>query len=62
MKCPFRTIMTKTNEFTNNINPKFIRIKSITEDVDFKDCLESECPYYRWTNKINGGCYTCMRT
>lgn len=61
MKCPFRTIVTKTNIFTNEINPKYKRIQSITEDIEFKDCLERECPFYQWNNSSYGGNYTCTR-
>lgn len=40
MKCPFRTIVTKTNKFTDELNPQLKRIKAIKEDTEFKDCLE----------------------
>ena len=58
MKCPFRTITTKTNYFTNN-DLQYRRIQSITEDVEFKDCLEHECPFYQWSNSVYDN--TCTR-
>lgn len=61
MKCPFRTIVTKTNKFTDELNPQLKRIKAIKEDTEFKDCLEEECPFYRWSNSVLGGSYICAR-
>ena len=58
MKCPFRTIITKTNTFTNAFSPKFERIKSTTEDIEFKDCLEGECPYCRYFDEA----WECIKT
>lgn len=39
MKCPFRTVTTKSIEKTVYKNEEVTR-------VEFADCLEAECPFY----------------
>ena len=47
MKCPFRITKTIKNHYVDNVfSATHGKIGSVTESIEFAECLEKDCPYY----------------
>lgn len=53
MKCPFRTTKTITNHFVDNVfSATHGKVESVTENTEFEECLENDCPCYNIKTKV----------